>query len=139
MTDPQVRVGVAVLIERGGKLLMGRRKGSHGEGTWSFPGGHLDFGEDPETACIREAMEETGLEISNVQVYQPQPYAHTHFPETRKQYVTLYFTAECSADAEPQTMEPDKCESWGWFDKAALPTPLFEPIAQSGVTDTLKG
>ena len=40
------RVGIGVLIENeNGEVLLGLRRGSHGEGEWSFPGGHLDFGE----------------------------------------------------------------------------------------------
>ncbi len=39
---PAPQVGVGVLILRDGKVLLGRRKGSHGAGCWSAPGGHLD-------------------------------------------------------------------------------------------------
>ncbi len=46
------KIGVGVLIIRDGKLLLGRRKGSHGAATWSAPGGHLEYGETPE-ACAR--------------------------------------------------------------------------------------
>lgn len=35
----QPRIGVGVLIFRDGKLLLGKRKGSHGAGHWSAPGG----------------------------------------------------------------------------------------------------
>lgn len=39
------RVGIGVFIFKNNKFLMGCRKGAHGEGTWSIPGGHLEFGE----------------------------------------------------------------------------------------------
>lgn len=42
MSSP--RIGVGVLIFRDGKLLLGKRRGSHGAGDWSAPGGHLEFG-----------------------------------------------------------------------------------------------
>jgi 8-oxo-dGTP diphosphatase len=29
---------------------------------------------------------------------------------------------------EPQVLEPDKCEAWGWFAWDDLPQPLFLPI-----------
>ncbi|WP_134596929.1 NUDIX domain-containing protein, partial [Pseudomonas aeruginosa] len=41
---PAPQVGVGVLILRDGKVLLGRRKGSHGAGCWSAPGGHLELG-----------------------------------------------------------------------------------------------
>ncbi len=47
---PAPQVGVGVLILRDGKVLLGRRKGSHGAGCWSAPGGHLEFGEAVEDA-----------------------------------------------------------------------------------------
>jgi len=43
--DKVPRVGLGVLIIKDGKVLLGRRKGAHGEGTWAPPGGHLECGE----------------------------------------------------------------------------------------------
>ena len=62
---PAPQVGVGVLILRDGKVLLGRRKGSHGAGCWSAPGGHLEFGETLEDCAAREVLEETGLKIRN--------------------------------------------------------------------------
>ncbi len=45
-----------------GRLLVARRPpGSHLEGTWEFPGGKVEPGEQPEAAARRELEEETGL------------------------------------------------------------------------------
>lgn len=41
MTQP--RIGVGCIVRRGSDLLLIHRRGAHGEGTWSTPGGNLDF------------------------------------------------------------------------------------------------
>ena len=46
------KVGVGVIVRREGRILLGKRKGSHGENTWAPPGGHLEFMESvEECAC----------------------------------------------------------------------------------------
>ena len=50
------RAGVGVVITRGDKVLLLPRKNVHGEGTWSTPGGHLEFGETLEACAVREQV-----------------------------------------------------------------------------------
>ncbi len=55
MNDEQrIRIGVGVMIFKDGKVLAGRRKGAHGEGTWAWPGGHLEYMESFEGCARRE-------------------------------------------------------------------------------------
>jgi len=123
-----VRVGVAAIITDGrGRILMGQRKGSHGDGTWSLPGGHMDFGEEPEDTIRREILEETGLKVGQVIVHEGCPYLNTYFHKEGKQYITLFFVAEY-LDGEPQLKEPEKCSGWHWFPHNDLPDPLFAAL-----------
>ena len=62
--DKHPRVGVGAILVRNGKVLMGKRKNAHGEGSWALPGGHLEFGESLEECATRETYEETGIIIS---------------------------------------------------------------------------
>jgi 8-oxo-dGTP diphosphatase len=121
MTSPLPGVGVLVL--RAGKLLLGRRRGSHGAGSWAPPGGHIDEGEGPAETARREVLEETGLRIEHPRV---GPVTEDRFPEG-KHYLTTFVIADAPA-GEPRNLEPDKCEGWEWFDWDALPAPLFLPL-----------
>jgi 8-oxo-dGTP diphosphatase len=122
-TRPQI--GVGVLIFRNGRILLGRRRGSHGDGTWAPPGGHLEFGESVEACARREASEEAGLELHSV---RPGPYTNDVFAAEGKHYVTLFVVADAPT-GEPQLREPDKCSAWQWFLWPELPEPIFLPLA----------
>ena len=56
--------GVGVVIVRDGKLLLIRRGRGANKGMWAVPGGKVEFGETREAAAVREAREETGLEVA---------------------------------------------------------------------------
>ncbi|MEW6295593.1 MAG: NUDIX domain-containing protein [Candidatus Diapherotrites archaeon] len=67
-----VRVGIGVMILKNNKVLLGKRHLDpekadsllHGEGTWTMPGGKLDFGESFEEGAYREVLEETGIKLN---------------------------------------------------------------------------
>jgi len=60
--DP--KLAVAVLIEREGRILLGRRgPGTREAGRWSFPAGFVERGEPVEEAARREVREEVGIEV----------------------------------------------------------------------------
>ena len=119
------KVGVGVIVLHDGKILLGKRKNSHGNHTWNFPGGHLEFGEEIIECARREVREETGMEILNVRM--AGHVTNDIFIEEKKHYITIFVI--CSADGtEPKIMELEKCDGWSWFDWENLPEPLFLPI-----------
>ncbi len=117
-----VKVGLGVVVIRnfndiGGedKVLLGQRKGSHGEGTWSFPGGHQEFGENWQEGIYREVREEVGEEF-RIKLLDRFPFAITndYFEQEQKHYNTLFFRAK-HLDGEAKVMEPDSCPGWEWY------------------------
>ncbi len=126
MDKPLVRVGVACFIFKDGKFLIGTRRGSHGEDTWSIPGGHLEFGESFEEGAAREVREETGLEVKNIRF---GAVTNDYFAEDNKHYISVWMMADYDQGAERVT-EPEYyiAQKWVSFDK--LPRPLFLPWNQ---------
>jgi 8-oxo-dGTP diphosphatase len=124
MKSARPLVGVAVMVWREGKLLLGKRKNSHGAGCWQFPGGHLEFGEAIEDCARREIFEETGITIKNI---RPGMFTNDIFEREQKHYITLFVTADHDS-GEAWGKEPNKCTEWGWFNPDGLPQPLFLPI-----------
>jgi 8-oxo-dGTP diphosphatase len=120
------KVGVGVFVVKDGKFLMGKRFGAHGAGTWTIPGGHLEFGETPEETAERETLEETGVIIANVAF---AAITNDIFWEENKHYVTIWMMSDW-ASGEPTIMEPDKFVEQRWVDIDNLPQPLFLPWEQ---------
>lgn len=118
-------VGVGVFIRRSKTVLLGQRKGSHGAGTWSLPGGHLEMYETPLDTALREVAEETGVRIGNVHL--AGIYTNDPMPQWKRHYVTLYVVSDW-VSGEPRILEPDKCVEWRWCRWTALPSPLFTPL-----------
>jgi 8-oxo-dGTP diphosphatase len=58
-------VGVGAVIVNGGRLLLEKRKNEPSRGKWTIPGGLVELGETLEHAVVREAEEETCLEVKN--------------------------------------------------------------------------
>ncbi|HTY39606.1 MAG TPA: NUDIX domain-containing protein [Candidatus Paceibacterota bacterium] len=121
MTQEQIiKVGIGVMILKDGKILLSKRHGSHGEGEYAFPGGHLEYMESFTDCAIRETHEEAGIEIKNIRFLclgNITKWAPKH-------YVHIGLLADWTS-GEPKVMEPDKTESWSWYDLDKLPSPLF--------------
>jgi 8-oxo-dGTP diphosphatase len=127
---PRVGSGFGVmLLDKDNRVLLGRRhidpekadSELHGEGSWTMPGGKLEFGESFETGARRELLEETGMKLGVVKVIcvGNDRVKDAHF-------VTMGLFSEYF-EGEPQVMEPDEIVEWKWFGLDNLPSPLFFP------------
>ncbi len=123
-------VGIGIMILNGkGEVLLGRRHNNpdkadsllHGEGTWTLPGGKLDFHEELEECARREVEEETGIKANRFELIS---LTNDIVPDNH--FVTIGFLCR-DFEGEPAVKEPDEITEWKWFPLGALPEPLFPP------------
>jgi 8-oxo-dGTP diphosphatase len=125
VTPPSApRVGVGVIITKDQQVLLLRRRNVHGAGTWSTPGGHLDFGESPEQCAVREVKEETGLDIDAVAF---RAITNDVFTAEGRHYITIWMEGRYTG-GEPTVAAPEESSEIGWFSWNGLPQPLFLPL-----------
>jgi len=115
MAQQKPGVGVGVIIQQGGKLLLVRRT-NHGAGTWSTPGGYLDAGESPEACAIREVREETGVELGEATFLGISNDVH---PDG-KHNITIWMSG-AAPSGEPTVAAEGELDAVEWFAWDALP------------------
>ncbi|HJS97075.1 MAG TPA: NAD(+) diphosphatase [Solirubrobacteraceae bacterium] len=123
-TDP----AVTMLVQSNDKALLSRRKGAP-KHRWSALAGFVEPGETPEEAVVREAREETGVEITAVKYVTSQPWP---FPAALM--IGFWaFADPAGADGAPQPQPSELVEARWWpraelaeaiqDDRIALPPP----------------
>jgi 8-oxo-dGTP diphosphatase len=118
MEPGSAKVGVGVLVWKGDKIALIKRAGTYGNGTWSPPGGHVEFAECAFETARRETMEEIGVQIENLEIL-----GFTEDITQDKHYITIWVRANWSA-GEIKTSDIEFTES-GFFQLDELPDPLF--------------
>jgi 8-oxo-dGTP diphosphatase len=125
----RVQVGVGAVVRDGERVLVLRRAGAHGAGTWGLPGGNQEFGESPEGTAVRETLEETGL------VVRPTDrlgFTDDPMPEIGRHYVTLFIGC-ARLRGEPELREPEKATAFAWLTSDELRArrgELFDPLGR---------
>ena len=136
----ELDVTVAGLCERDGQILVVREHAS-GKVVLNLPGGHIEAGETPEQAVIREVREETGL------VFKPRHLLGCYIwerPRDGKRYLRIVYNG-ATADGPTGSLEPVVdpnivAAEWLTVDAiAAAATDHRYPIVQRSVDDFLAG
>lgn len=115
--DNQQKLGVTIIVKRGDKILLGKRKNNYKAGYYGCPGGRLESDETILECAKRELMEETDLGdgqiryIGFVREVQDDELSFIHFT----------FIYEIGSHEDPSVVEPDKCEEWEWHSLDELP------------------
>lgn len=111
--NPIPTVDIIIEVE-GGIILIKRKNPPYG---WAIPGGFVDYGESLEEAAVREAKEETGLDIKLIRQF------HTYSDpdrDPRQHTITTVYIAR--AKGKPQA--GDDAAEVGIFSQGNLPTSI---------------
>ncbi|MBI5188553.1 MAG: NUDIX hydrolase [Nitrospirae bacterium] len=103
---------VDIIIEYNGGIVLIKRKNPP-EG-WALPGGFVDYGESLESAAVREAKEETGLDVELLRQF------HTYSDpkrDPRHHTITTVFIAK----AKGRAVAGDDAKAIGIFNKDTMP------------------
>jgi len=116
-----------VLIKEGKILLSRRYNTGYFDNYYSFPAGHLEGEETLKQAIIREAKEETGidLDITGLKLIHTM---NRRIPGDER--VDFFFTTK-KWRGEPKIMESEKCNDLGWFKLNNLPDNIIPYIKQA--------
>jgi len=120
--DNIIQVGAGAVIIKDNQTLLAKRSGAHGEHSYGSFGGHVELGETPIQATIREAREKLGIEIGNLQFV-----SCTSFIKYGQHYIDISFVADLISGT-PTIKEIDRVTSVDWYPLDNLPSPLFEPV-----------
>lgn len=140
MSRFSVPVAVVVLVTRisgGGRqvLLQRRQNTGFGDGMWDFAcSGHVEEGEFPSSACVRECMEELGISAKEEDF---SLFTLIYKKDGETTYVNPYFHLKAYA-GEPRINEPSKCSELKWFFDGDLPADLL-PDRKAAYNAFLKG
>ena len=128
LVEKKMGVGVGVVLLKDGKILLGKRNqdpkkaGSvfNSSGTWTLPGGKMEFGESFEETAKREVMEETGIEVKNLKLISV-----TNDMSNAAHFVTIGFLST-EFEGSPIAREIEEITEWKWFGMNGLPSPMYD-------------
>lgn len=124
---PQI---VSIGLTRSGTILVGKRRDS---GKWTFPGGHMEDGEIPQEAALRELREETGISLNGLQFLRAQEIAG----QSGRQIAIYAFTAESHGQVPFVNNDPDKEFSEFKWVPLSLDTPELLPENRHNPRDVI--
>jgi 8-oxo-dGTP diphosphatase len=119
---------VSLLILRGDQMLLGKRAGDPGKGLWGTPSGYIEYEDDFLTTAIREAKEETGLDVEIKSILN----VHSSFVSERFHFFGVYLLAEVVGG---ELAAGDDLESVAWFPLSG-PFPDLAFIEDSELLET---
>ena len=118
---PRVAADAIVIRERDGdhEIMLITRKKATFQGCLAFPGGHIDYGEDPEVSCLRELKEECDVDGSS-----PRLVCVRGKPDRDPRYHMISIVYLVTVDPSAKPVAQDDAASAEWYKlREVLKTP----------------
>ena len=112
-----------IVMTRDNQVLLIQRKNEPCRGQWAFPGGFMNIDETAEAAAVRELQEETGITLSETDIFQVGAYTAVD-RDPRERVITIAYLAEI--DAPVAVKGSDDAARAQWFPLDALPPLAFD-------------
>lgn len=117
---PHNRIAADLIIEHANQIVLIKRRYEPFKDQWCLPGGHVEHGEQVEHAAVREAKEETGLDIEPADLLgiYDEPGRDPRGP-----IISIVYTAN-PVNPEQQLNPKTDAKEASWFPIDNLPTEL---------------
>ena len=108
-------VSKVVIRNNQNEILMAKVKRGHFTGFWTLPGGYMDHDEHPTTGCVRETLEELGIDI--VLDESPPTITQQIFNDEGISFVSFTYQSTWNGEIEDLNLLTEEISEAAWFSK----------------------
>ena len=106
-------VSKALVINPQGEVLMGKVERGHFVGSWTLPGGYMDHDEHPAIGCVRETLEEMGIDI---ELNEDAPLITQRiFTDDGISFVSFTYRAEWNGNDSQIKLKENEIADFAWL------------------------
>jgi ADP-ribose pyrophosphatase YjhB (NUDIX family) len=106
-------VSKVMITNSKGQVLMGKVERGHFRGSWTLPGGYMDHDEHPEVGCVRETLEELGL---NIVLLSDEPMITQQIFSSRGiSFVSFTYRSQWDGDLSELVLQSEEISEAAWF------------------------
>jgi len=106
-------VSKVIIRNDSGKILLAKVKRGHFTGFWTLPGGYMDHDEHPSIGCVRETMEELGIDIKLNDI--KPVITQKIFNDEGISFVSFTYQATWNGDINQLVLQTEEIEEASWF------------------------
>ena len=106
-------VSKVIIRNDSNQILLAKVKRGHFTGFWTLPGGYMDHDEHPSIGCVRETMEELGIDIKLNDI--KPVITQNIFNDEGISFVSFTYQATWNGDINQLTLQTEEIEEASWF------------------------